>query len=601
MSGTLFELGSRQGAVALVLAVCGGLSAPVGTLTAHAAERPNIVVILADDLGFTDLGAYGSEIHTPNIDALAKDGLRFSNYHTAASCAPTRGMLLTGVDSHRNGVPNIVEAIPAEQAVDPRYSGALLAAVPTLAELLRGAGYHTSMAGKWHLGHDNPEQLPRARGFERSVAMADTGADNWEKKPYLPIYDRANWYADDKETDLPKDFYSSKFLVDKVIEFIESSREDRKPFFTYLPFQAVHIPVQAPQEFTDKYLGVYDEGWTALRQRRLERARTLGLVAKDSKLADVRTTADWESLTAEEKRYASKTMAVYAGMVDAMDFHIGRLVAYLKAKGEFDNTVFVFASDNGAEGSDPSALPAGELLFPVFLAAGGYEASYERLGLKGSFVAIGPSFASSASSPLAYYKFFSREGGMRVPLVVSGPPVARKGEISDAFVYVTDLAPTLLELAGVAQPPAPSEPMTGTSLAAHLAGRTERVHPDDESIGYELGGNAALFRGGYKIVRDRGPIGDDQWHLFHIKTDPGEASDLSEVEPELFESMLADYRVYESANGVLPVPDGYDQRKETLQSGLRKRFVHSPVPWVVAGLALAVALRWRYRPRKNQG
>jgi arylsulfatase A-like enzyme len=574
-----------------------------------AAERPNIVVILADDLGFTDLGSYGSEINTPHLDALANAGLRFSNYHTAASCAPTRGMLLTGVDSHRNGVPNIVEAIPPEQAKYPHYRGALLPTVPTIAEVLRDSGYHTYMAGKWHLGHATPELRPNARGFERSVAMADSGADNWEKKPYLPIYDQANWYADDKETDLPDDFYSSKFLVDKTIEFIESNREDGKPFFSYLPFQAVHIPVQAPQEFTDKYLGVYDAGWAALRQGRFDAALHLGLVPKGTVLDDVSTTMDWEGLSADEKRYASKTMAVYAGMVDAMDFHVGRLVDYLKAKGEFDNTIFVFVSDNGSEGSDPTVIPGASLVVPLFLAIGGYETEYETLGTKGSFVTIGPSFASASASPLSYYKFFSREGGMRVPLIVSGPPVTRRGQISDEFVYVTDLAPTLLEFAGVTRAPTSAEPtslepvspeqMRGKSLVQHLAGTSDEVHDESEAIGYELAGNAALFRGDFKVVKDRGPIGDDQWHLFNLKTDVGEANDLRDVEPEIFESMLAAYRDYEKTNNVLPVPDGYDQRQQVLQAGIIKRFKRSSAPWILAGLALALGTRWFFRRRRR--
>lgn len=563
------------------------------TTPSFADERPNLVVILADDLGFSDLGSYGSEIKTPNLDALAVEGLRFSNYHTAASCAPTRGMLLTGVDSHQNGVPNIVEAIPPEQAKHENYRGSLLPNVKTIAETLREAGYHTYMAGKWHLGHEQAELRPNARGFERSVAMADTGADNWEKKPYLPIYDKANWYADDQETDLPDDFYSSKYLVDKTIEFIESNRADQQPFFSYIPFQAVHIPVQAPAEFTEKYLGLYDGGWQILRERRLEHAKRLGIVPESTTLAEISSTADWEAMSADEKRYASKTMAVYAGMVDAMDFHIGRLVAYLKERGEYENTVFVFLSDNGAEGSDVNAIPGAKLLAPLWLAAGGYRNDYETLGTKGSFVTIGASFASAAASPLAYYKFFSREGGMRVPLIVTGPPVHARGVVSDAFTYVTDLAPTLLEVAGVepAKRVNPNQPpMTGKSLVSLLGGKSKRVHADDEPIGYELAGNAALFRGDFKIVRDRGPIGDGRWHLFNLKADPGEANDLAASQPELFQSMLEDYRAYEKTNNVLPVRDDYDQREEVFRTGLRKRFERSGGPTVLAGFAVLMVV-----------
>ena len=224
------------------------------------AQPPNIVLILADDLGFSDTQPYGSEIPTPNISRLADEGLMFTNYHTAANCSPTRAMLLTGVDSHRNGVPNIPEAIPKEMAKHAHYQGTLNHKVVTIATQLRDAGYHTYMAGKWHLGM-TPDLLPNQRGFERTVTMADTGADNFEKKTYSPLNKKANWFADGKEIDeLPEDFYSSEFYIDKSIEFIESNRGDGLPFFSYIAFQAVHTPVQAPQEYTDKYMGKYDGG-----------------------------------------------------------------------------------------------------------------------------------------------------------------------------------------------------------------------------------------------------------------------------------------------------------------------------------------------------
>ena len=240
-----------------------------------AQQSPNIVLILADDLGFSDLASYGSEIQTPSITALAQQGISFTNYHTGANCAPSRAMLLTGVDSHRTGVPNIPEMIPPEQAAQSHYAGILGHNVVTVATLLQDAGYHTYLSGKWHLGQTS-EKLPSSRGFERTVALGDSGADNWEQKPYLPIYKKANWYADGEEVQLPDDFYSSHFLVDKTIEFIDSNRADDQPFFAYVPFQAVHIPVQAPQEFIDRYEGVYSEGWTVLREQR--RARAIELV-----------------------------------------------------------------------------------------------------------------------------------------------------------------------------------------------------------------------------------------------------------------------------------------------------------------------------------
>jgi arylsulfatase/uncharacterized sulfatase len=560
------------------------------------AQPPNIVLFLADDLGFTDTAPYGGEIPTPAISELAARGITFTNHHMAASCAPTRGMLLTGVDSHLNGVPNIPESIPPVQAKHANYRGTLNHNVVTIATLLKDAGYHTYMAGKWHLGKAQ-DLLPSRRGFERTIAMADTGADNWDQKPYLPMYKKANWFGDGKEIDLPEDFYSSKFFVDKTIEFIESNRTDGRPFFSYVPFQAVHIPVQAPQEYTDKYLGKYDEGWTALRERRLASAKALGVVPSGTETATVPSTADWDALTDEERKYKSKEMAVYAGMIDAMDHHIGRLVTYLKDTGQYDNTVFIFTSDNGPEGSEALTGLRG-IYLRLWFATHDYNIDYETLGTRGSFVDIGPSFGNAAASPLAYYKFFAHEGGMRVPMIIAGSVVASAGSISNAFTYVTDLAPTILEIADV-KPPAGSyagrevHNISGKSLVPLLTGNAERAHAPDEAIGYELGGNVALFKGDHKIVKDRGPVGDDEWHLFNFLADPGETRDLKEEMPELFAEMMEDYRIYARDQHVLPVPDGYDQRREVVFYTIR----NNPNPVVlsaVTGLAmLIVFFLWR--------
>jgi arylsulfatase/uncharacterized sulfatase len=536
-------------------------------LPVAASERaPNIVLILADDLGFSDIQSYGSEINTPALDTLAQQGMRFSNYHTAASCAPTRAMLLTGVDSHRNGVPNIPEAMPGSQRSAPNYQGVLSKGVVTVATLLRDAGYHTYMSGKWHLGK-SPDLLPSQRGFDRTVALADTGADNWEQRPYLPMYKAANWYADGEPHTLPEDFYSSRYLVDKAIEFIDSNRDDGKPFFSYLAFQAVHIPVQAPQEFTERYLGRYEKGWTELRTERARRARELGLVPADADFLTMPTTADWNALSEAERRHYAKRMAVYAGMIEAMDHHIGRLIDHLKAIGEYDNTVFVFTSDNGPEASDP----VGQIGWPLqlWLWGTGYNRDYDTLGERSSFTVIGPGFASAAASPLAYYKFYAGEGGMRVPLIIAGPGIS-KG-LSPALTYVTDITPTLLALSGARTPAPTFEPITGKNLRPLLQGTREDVRTENDVIGYELGGNAALFKGDYKIVLNRSPVGDDTWRLFNIRRDPGETRDLATAEPERLQNMLADYNAYVRDNNVLPVPDGYDQRRQVTLNSIRAR------------------------------
>lgn len=535
-------------------------------------ERPNVVLILADDLGFTDIAPFGSEIDTPNIARLAASGLSFTNYHTAANCAPARAMLLTGVDSHRNGVPNIPESIPPEQLAYDHYQGVLSQNVVTLASLLRDSGYHTYMTGKWHLGH-TPELLPSARGFERTIAMADTGADNWEQRTYLPIYDEAHWYADGEKHTLPDDFYSSEYFIDKTIEFISANESDDKPFFAYIPFQAVHMPVQAPREFSDKYAGVYDQGWTVMREQRRLAAEEAGVIPENTEIIVTPGTLDWNALTEEQRDHHARRMEVYAGMVDAMDMHIGRLMTYLESIGEYENTIFIFTSDNGAEGS-PLINPTGNSVLDPWFERVGYETGIENLGEKGSWVGIGPSNATIAASPLAYYKFHANEGGLRVPLVMSGPGISQRGELSDEFVFVTDLAPTILNLAGVndhegSWQTRKVEPIVGKDFSSYLQGQADPIHTASEPIGYEMGGSGALFKGDYKIVINKFEQNESEWHLFNIKTDPGEANDLAEAEPELLAEMLADYEQWASSNNVLPMPEGYN-RARTILPGFRR-------------------------------
>jgi arylsulfatase/uncharacterized sulfatase len=420
------------------------------------------------------------------------------------------------------------------------------------------------MAGKWHLGME-PNKRPSRRGFERTVAMMDSGADHWEQRPYLPIYDQANWFADGERLSLPEDFYSSRFLVDSMIGFIRSNLQDGEPFFAYLPFMAVHSPVQAPQQFIDRYMGVYDSGWDALREQRKQRAEDLGIVPENTPMVRMETTDEWDALSAEEKRYQAKRMAVYAGMIEAMDFHIGRLVEFLKESGQYENTIFIFTSDNGSEASGPAEPRA----FPARMGPEnmGYNLDYENLGLKGSFSMIGPSFGSASASPLAYYKFYAGEGGLRVPLIIAGEPLGPGQSLTAAFAWVTDITPTILSLAGVLPPEEryggrPVEAMTGRDLTPILSGSVDRVYGAGDAIGYELAGHGVLFEGDYKLVINQPPVGDAQWHLFNIVIDPGETADLAASQPLRFQRMLTRYQQYRDENRVLELAAGYDPRQQ---------------------------------------
>ena len=296
-------------------------------------------------------------------------------------------------------------------------------------------------------------------------------------------------------------------------------------------------------------------------------------------------------------------MEVYAGMAETMDQEIGRLITHLKATGEYDNTVFVFLSDNGSEPTDPYAIPAIRLWLEL-----NYTRQLERLGSKGAFTSIGPSWASAAASPFSGYKFFAGEGGLRTPLIVAGVPGSQANHIAKAFTHVTDIVPTLLEVAGV---PAHNgeykgrtvEPMIGSSLVPVLQGMAERVHPVDQAIGYELSGSAALFKGDYKLVKSLKPVGNEQWHLYNISTDPGETIDLQGQMPELFQSMQADYAEYVRINGVLPMPAGYDYLRQGQMYALKhvvipKLKAVAPPIVLIVGLLMGV---WVWRRQRKKG
>lgn len=566
-------------------------------LVKKVSERPNILFILADDVGFTDIAPYGSEVNTPHLSALADQGIRFTNYHTAANCAPSRAMLLTGVSNHLAGVPNIPEMIAPEQRAQDNYQGVLGNNVVTVATLLEDAGYHTYMAGKWHLGM-TPDKLPSRRGFQRTVAMADSGADNWEQRPYIPLYAKANWFADGQEHTLPDNFYSSTYLVDKMIDFIQSNQGDGKPFFAYLPFMAVHIPVQAPQAYIDRYMGTYDEGWSALRAKRAERAKALGVIPENSQSGTDPATDIWDDLNAEQRRYEAKRMAVYAAMIEAMDTEIGRLFDYLKSTGQFENTLIVFTSDNGAEGSGPQE--GASRLAQFGPSRMGYKTDYDTLGLRGSYNTIGPNFARAAVGPLSYFKFYTGEGGMRVPLIIAGKGVSKANGLSNALAWATDITPTLLGAAKVPQPGQryagrPVELISGKDLAPIIQGQASRVRDQADAVGYELTGHAALFQGDYKIVVNQAPLGDGKWRLFNIVSDPGETIDLKAEFPLRFQEMLAAYEKFKQDNRVADVPAGYSQMKQLVSNTLQRSGKGFIVLLLTLLLLLPFLVAWKMR------
>ncbi|MEL6830975.1 MAG: sulfatase-like hydrolase/transferase, partial [Pseudomonadota bacterium] len=428
-------------------------------------DQPNVVVVLVDDAALMDFGVYGGEAATPNIDALADRGMIFQQHRATPFCAPSRAMLLTGMDHHLAGFGTIAEVLPREHRGQPGYMMKLEPGVETIATKLKRAGYRTYMTGKWHMGHGEGE-LPVDHGFDRSFILDASGADHWEDKPYLPYYKDAPWFEDGREAELPDDYYSSTFIAEKMQDYLEADQDRPEPFFAYVAFLAIHIPVQAPRAYTEKYIDTYQDGWNAVRNQRWQRAQELGLVRNGAPLADQpETITRWEELSLEEQKLAAKSLAVNAGALEAMDKELGDLIAYLKDSGQFENTIFVVTSDNGPEAGDGWGSPA-QFWFDLV----GYTRDYETLGEKRSFVAIGPGGASAAAGPNHLFKFHAGEGGLRVPLIIAGPGLPERQTIS-SFTIMADIAPTLIDLVNIDDTaPADAKQMTGRSLLPLIRG-----------------------------------------------------------------------------------------------------------------------------------
>ncbi|MEM1142646.1 MAG: arylsulfatase [Pseudomonadota bacterium] len=549
----------------------------------------NIVLILIDDAALMDLGAYGGEARTPNIDDLARRGALFTQYRTSPLCSPTRAMLLTGIDNHQSGVATIPEVLPPEHVGQPGYTMALESGVLTIADRLRSQGYRTLMSGKWHLG-EHAHEMPQNHGFDRSFALAASGADNWDDKAYMPFYDDAPWWEDGVETSRPEGFYSSEFLVDKMISYLADT-DASKPFFAYLPFQAIHIPIQAPPEFVAHYRGVYDEGWQRLRERRYERAQALGLIPEAAALAAMPDGfRNWDALSEKERLLYRAMMEVNAAMLEAMDHHIGRFLSHLESQGLLDSTVIVVTSDNGPEynrGDDDWRLR-------LWQATHGYHLDPQRAGQRGSWGFIGPEWAMAAASPSNLFKFYATEGGVRVPLIVAGPSISPAKIRSPAMV--TDVTPTLLDYIGAlghhaemdaasATGQTPVRQMTGRSLMPVLRGEVESAYGADDIRAIEVSGNSALYKGSYKITRSMPPLGDGQWQLFDLSLDPGETRDLSDSKPLVLADLKDAYANYAQANGVLEMPLGYDSA-EAIERNSMMRFVANNLSLVLSMAAL---------------
>ena len=503
--------------------------------TAPAAERPNVLLVLADDLGFSDVGCYGGEIATPTLDALAANGVRFRQFYNCTRCCPTRASLLTGLYPHQAGVGDMTG-----DDGQPGYRGFPQPNTVTIAEVLRRAGYHTSMVGKWHLG--GPKRPgPTDRGFDEFYGMIGGFNSCFQENPF---YTRLP--AGRAKRPYPKDaFYSTDAFGDYALDFLALARRERKPFFQYLAFNAPHFPLHAKPEDIQKYADTYAVGWDRLREARHAKQLELGLFSKGTPLSPrspfttrrdfLRTGANpaWDTLPADRRADLARRMAVFAAMVECMDRNIGRVVADLKSHGELENTLILFLSDNGAcaewdpFGFDGSSGPKNILHTGEQLAAMGGPRTYHSYG---------SGWANAGNTPFRLYKHDCYEGGVRTPLIAHWPKgIAAKGEFRDQVGHVIDVMATCVDV-GRAEYPANRgdavvTPMEGKSLAPAFAGK-----PLDRAfLAWEHEGNRAIRAGRWKLVAKTG----GPWELYDLDADPVELTDRAAAEPERVKDLSA--------------------------------------------------------------
>lgn len=525
--------------------------------TAQVASRPNILLIMVDDLGFSDVGAFGGEIETPNIDELASKGKMLTSFYVAPACSPTRAMLMSGTDHHLAGFGTLKEVMTDSQLGKPGYEGHLNFRSLSFVDLLRNSGYHTYITGKWHLGEEN-DQLPVARGFTRSFALIDGAAHYfddtgfWEKAPKATYRESGQ-----KVTSLPEDFYATDYFTDRLINFIDQDLKSGNPFFAFASYTAPHWPLQVPDEDIDKYRGKYDGGYEAVRDERIKKIKELGIFNDSFRVAErlpaSKNLPDWKDLGEEERKIESRKMEIYAALVDRLDQNIGRLISHLKSIDAYENTFIVFMSDNGPDGAD---LSKASWLDWSWIEAT-TDNSYDNMGRKGSYIYQGPRWAEVSSTPFSLFKGYPTEGGITSPTIIVSPAFVKEAGVVDSIATVKDLAPTFLELAGIPTNIRDYQgrevyPLQGASMLPMLSGEKEKVHEDDYIVGRELYGRRGIRQGDWKAVRIPAQGSKEaKWVLYNIASDRGEVSDLAKEYPEKLEHLINLWGQYAKENNVM--------------------------------------------------
>ncbi len=546
------------------------------------AGAPSIVFVVLDDVGFADLGCYGSDIATPHIDRLAAGGLLYTNFHVTSMCSPTRACLLTGRNAHAVGMGIITEWSTGF----PAYRGRIAPSAATLAEILRDHAYSTLAAGKWHLtplaettAAGPFEAWPVSRGFDRWYGFHGAMTDEWH--PEL--------FEDNHPIDAPDwpDYHLSEDLVDRTIALVRDQQSARpeRPFFLYLAFGACHWAHQVPRPFIEKYRGRYDRGWDVAREERLGRQKRLGVVPPGTDLAPRNPGVEaWSRLSPDERRVCARLQEVYAAFLEHTDAQIGRLLAFLDGLGRLDDTLIVLLSDNGAS---PEGGPLGSVNTRRHL---GYERdtvddllrALDRLGSEHAFNHYPAGWAQVSNTPLKWYKKDTHGGGIRAPLVVHWPRRVRAGGLRGQYHHVIDVVPTVLEILGIEAPTAyrgvPQLPVHGTSLAYTFESADAPTRKQTQH--YELLGDRALWHRGWKAVARHEKGADfeaDRWELYHVDEDFAECHDLADKHPDRLRELVERWWAEAGAFAVLPLDDReYERVFERIRALARSRYVYYP-------------------------
>ena len=572
-----------------IIACCLGVSAAILTSPAMSEDqsreaKPNILLIVGDDIGFGDLGICGSATKTPNLDRLVGQGRLFSNFHVSPVCSVTRSMLLTGNNSIEIGLGAFDYAIYPPAKGKPGYEAYLTRTTTTVSELLRDAGYNTYMVGKWHLGgsHHGGEG-PHKWGFDRSYGIYSGGSNHWNQGVFhVDMHDpevvkliqagkipTEAFYEDGRRVDRPLGIYSDDLYTGKMLQYLEEGRKTGEPFFAYVAYTTAHAPIQAPDFLIYKYYDRYLElGFEGVKQARFDAQKKLGIVPQEAVFPDRsknRLLRSWNDLSDTEKRRQARSMATYSAMMESQDSHIGKLLNYLQESGQLENTLIIYTSDNGPEGLDER----GELSDPMATKwiQTNFSQEFYHIGRGDAFAFIGTDWADAATGGLQWWKWFIGEGGIRVPLVVVPPrshPVVKAGELTDAFSSVKDISTTILDYAGVEHPMTQYKgrqiiPPSGVSMRRLFDGATANPRTEEHWVAFELFGNAFVIAGDYKVLRVRtGMFGDGKWHLYNIRKDPGETKPLEGLDPERMRRMVTIYEQYAKQKGIVPVDEDWN-------------------------------------------